>query len=172
MRTHSPLVTDVSELLESPGYRKRISLRAEVPGLDAGLSHAAPDVQFDLTGEAIEGGIWITGTIAGRYSAECRRCLVPIDREYTFQAAELYRPAGDAWEEGYVIKEETIDLAPLVRDTVLLNLPQNPLCRPDCAGLCSVCGRSLNDDPHTHGPEVDARWSALKDLGGPNGPLG
>jgi uncharacterized protein len=164
MRTHSPLVVDVLELLESPGSRKRLSFSAPVPELDAGLSHAGPEVDFDLVAEAIDGGVWVKGTVSGRYQAECRRCLAEVDRPFRFEAAELYRPAGEAWEEGYVIKETSLDLGPLVRDTVLLNLPHDPVCRDDCAGLCPVCGRNLNDEPHAHEPQTDARWSALKDL--------
>jgi uncharacterized protein len=165
MRTHSQLVIDVLELLESPGSRKTLSFTSDVPELDAGLAHAAPELDFDLTAEAIDGGIWVKGTISGSYHAECRRCLADVDRRFSFEAAELYRPAGDVWEEGYVIKDTTIDLGPLVLDTVLLNLPHDPLCRDDCAGLCPTCGKNLNDEPHGHEGEVDSRWSALKDLG-------
>src|ERR1044071_9208281 len=111
MRTHSQLVI---ELLESHGSRKRLAFTSQVPDLDAGLAHAAPELAFDLTAEAIDGGIWVKGTIRGTYHAECRRCLAPVDQAFTFEAAELYRPAGEVWEEGYVIKDTTIDLEPLV----------------------------------------------------------
>jgi uncharacterized protein len=164
MRTHSQLVIDVLELLESPGSRKTLAFSSDVPGLDAGLSHVSPELDFDLVAEAIDGGIWVKGGVAGRYHAECRRCLAPVDRPFSFEAAELYRPSTEVWEEGYVIRDTTIDLEPLVRDTVLLNLPSDPLCRDDCAGLCPKCGANLNDEPHTHEAEVDSRWSALKDL--------
>ena len=165
MRTHSSLVIDVLELLESHGSRKTLSFSANVPDLDSGLSHAGPELDLDLVAEAIDGGVWVKGTVAGTYHAECRRCLTATDRPFSFQAAELYRPAGEVWEEGYVIKESSIDLDPLVRDTVLLNLPHEPLCRDDCAGLCPACGRNLNEEPHGHEAVVDSRWSALKDLG-------
>jgi uncharacterized protein len=164
MRTHSQLVIDVLELLESPGSRKKLAFTSDVPGLDAGLAHAGSEVDFDLTAESIDGGIWVKGTISGSYHAECRRCLTAVDRPFSFEAGELYRPAGEAWEEGYVIKDTTIDLGPLVLDTVLLSLPHDPLCRDDCAGLCPKCGRNLNDEPHAHEAEADSRWSALKDL--------
>jgi uncharacterized protein len=165
MRTHSSLVVDVHELVEGPKKRKQIAFAADVPELDAGLSHASPEISLDLIAEAIEGGIWVKGTVAGTFHAVCRRCLVDAHQPFNYEAAELYRPPTEVWEEGYVIGETTIDLEPLVRDAVLLNLPQNPLCREDCAGLCPKCGRNLNEDPHTHEPDIDSRWSALKDLG-------
>jgi uncharacterized protein len=164
MRTHSQLVVDVVDLLENPGSRKVLEFTSVVPDLASGLAIADPDVDLDLVAEYIDGGIWVKGTVSGRYHAECRRCLNAVDLPYSFEAAELYRPPAEVWEEGYVIKETTIDLEPLVRDAVLLNLDGDPLCRADCAGLCPKCGRDLNDEPHTHDPEIDHRWTALKDL--------
>ena len=57
---------------------------------------------------------------------------------------------------------DLIDLEPVLRDAVVLELPFQPLCRPDCAGLCPQCGANLNDDPgHEHRPDNDPRWDAL-----------
>lgn len=165
MRTRSPLAVDVFELLESPGSRKHLAFGAPVEQLEVGLTHVEGDVSFDLMLEAIEGGIWVRGTISGRYAAECRRCLAPVSDRFEVTGAELYRPQGEAWEEGYVIRETTLDLGPFVRDAVLLDLPPNPLCRPGCAGLCPRCGANLNEGPCACPPETDPRWSALKDLG-------
>ena len=51
------------------------------------------------------------------------------------------------------------------RDAIALELPDKILCRPDCAGLCPVCGKNLNDEPHEHQEETgDSRWSALESL--------
>jgi uncharacterized protein len=60
-----------------------------------------------------------------------------------------------------------IDLAPLVREYMLLDIPMKPLCRPDCKGLCPVCGQNLNDSTCQHQvDEIDPRLSVLKELGG------
>ena len=59
---------------------------------------------------------------------------------------------------------DLLDLEPALRDAVVLALPLQPLCREDCAGLCSECGVRLDSDPG-HGHEVDdPRWAALKAL--------
>jgi uncharacterized protein len=64
----------------------------------------------------------------------------------------------------YVV-DDKLDLAAWSRDAVALSLPDKILCRPDCAGLCPVCGKNLNDEPHVHEDEVvDTRWSALESL--------
>src|SRR5438477_491648 len=83
MRTHSQLVIDVSELLESPGSQRPLAFATEVPGLDAGLSHARPDLDLDLVAEAIDGGVWVKGDVSGRYHAECppRRTASPLEAD-------------------------------------------------------------------------------------------
>lgn len=176
MRTHSPLLVDVRELLESPGSRRALAFAAPVPGLATGaaaLVGVRGDLGFDLVLEAIDGGILVQGTIACEYVASCGRCLREIRRPLEVRVGELYRPAGSVWEEGYVINEATIDLERVVRDNVGLEMPLNPLCRPDCAGLCPRCGADLNEGSCGCPPdEGDPRWSALRDLdlssGGPD----
>jgi uncharacterized protein len=63
-----------------------------------------------------------------------------------------------------VVKGDLVDLEGAVRDAVVLALPQAPLCRDDCPGLCPQCGAHLADDPgHVH-ETSDPRWSALAGL--------
>jgi uncharacterized protein len=58
-----------------------------------------------------------------------------------------------------------LEVSVWARDAIALALPDKILCRDDCAGLCAVCGKSLNDEPHTHEEEhVDPRWAALEAL--------
>jgi len=113
-----------------------------------------------------------TGTVfdlrfSARLHGPCFRCLddavldLPIDaREYQAtspgEAEELRTP--------YVV-ENRLDLAAWSRDAVALALPDKILCRPECAGLCPVCGKNLNEEPHTHEEEqADSRWAALEQL--------
>jgi DUF177 domain-containing protein len=113
-----------------------------------------------------------TGTVfelrfTARLHGPCFRCLddavldLPIDaREYQAtspgEAEELKTP--------YVV-DDRLDLGAWSRDAVALALPDKILCRTDCAGLCSTCGKNLNDEPHTHEDDpVDTRWSALEEL--------
>ena len=64
--------------------------------------------------------------------------------------------------------DDLVDLEPALRDTVVPALPFQPLCRPDCPGLCSECGARLADDPdHSH-ETLDPRWNALSGLLGSN----
>ena len=61
--------------------------------------------------------------------------------------------------------EGNLDVSAWARDAVALALPEKILCRPDCAGLCPVCGKNLNDEPHAHEEATaDPRWAALEAL--------
>jgi uncharacterized protein len=63
------------------------------------------------------------------------------------------------------VDDDKLDLAAWSRDAVALALPDKILCRADCAGLCPVCGKDLNDEPHTHeDTPTDSRWAALESL--------
>jgi uncharacterized protein len=102
-----------------------------------------------------------------RLHGPCVRCLgdavldVPVEaREY--QAAS---PGGDEELQSQYLDDDKLDLSAWARDAIALELPDKILCRPECAGLCAVCGKNLNDEPHDHGePEPDSRWSALAEL--------
>jgi uncharacterized protein len=63
------------------------------------------------------------------------------------------------------VRENRVDLSAWAHDAVALALPDKILCRDDCAGLCPVCGRDLNREPHEHEPDAtDSRWAALSEL--------
>jgi uncharacterized protein len=112
-----------------------------------------------------------TGTVLGlsfeaRLHGPCYRCLgdavldVPI-RASEYEASE---PGDEELTTPYVV-DDTLDVSAWARDTVALALPETILCKPDCAGLCPVCGKNLNDEPHEHAEDTtDPRWAALEVL--------
>jgi uncharacterized protein len=101
-----------------------------------------------------------------RLHGPCYRCLsdavldVPIDvREY-----QATNPDTEELGTPYLV-DDRLDLSAWARDSVSLALPDQILCRDDCAGLCPTCGRNLNDEPHEHAEErSDPRWAALESL--------
>jgi uncharacterized protein len=113
-----------------------------------------------------------TGLVFGlafdvRLHGPCVRCLDDAVLELSLSAREYHASQpGDAEElrTEYVV-DERLDLSQWARDAVALALPDKILCRPDCAGLCPVCGGNLNTEPHLHEEEpADSRWSALAEL--------
>ncbi len=135
------------------------------------------DVELDLRLEAVMEGVLVTGSVRGRAIGECVRCLSEAVVDVDVSLTELYvypeRAAvaaedGDDEEDVRELEDDMIDLEPALRDTVVPALPFQPLCRPDCPGLCSECGARLADDPdHSH-ETLDPRWAALGGLVGSN----
>ena len=85
------------------------------------------------------------------------------------RSAEYHASSPDADEElrSPYVHDDKLDLSAWARDALALDLPEQILHDPDCAGLCPVCGKDLNDEPHTHEEErVDPRWAALEELRG------
>ncbi len=136
------------------------------------------DVELFLRLEAVMDGVLVTGEARTRYAAECSRCLDPVSEELAVDFQELFRyPSDDGYgpvdeadtgdeDEDYYLEGDLLDLEPVVRDAVVLALPQSPLCRDDCPGLCVECGVKLADagPGHSHGESLDPRWEALRRL--------
>jgi uncharacterized protein len=102
-----------------------------------------------------------------RLHGPCYRCLADavVDVEIAGREYQATSPEGaDELETPYV-EDDQLDLSGWARDALVLELPDKILCRPDCAGLCPVCGRDLNVEPHVHeNVEPDSRWAALSEL--------
>lgn len=118
----------------------------------------------------------IEGTISTETETECTRCLLAVERnfEFVFEAAfvteENYTQTKEAEINAKdldvsVFEGDKIDLTELVREQILLNLPEQVFCKEDCKGLCEKCGANRNlIDCNCIEKEVDPRWSALKNL--------
>lgn len=149
---------------------KELNTSVEAPeglGIDViGVPKDSP-IALDLRIESVGEGVLVTGTADVEIRGECGRCLTPIEDDLTIDVMELYLfPESETDDADASRLEGTLlDLEPLVRDQVVLELPFMPVCREDCAGLCPTCGANLNDDPdHTHGEVIDARWQKLAGL--------
>ena len=102
-----------------------------------------------------------------RLHGPCFRCLEDAVLDLPISAREYQATSDDASDElrSPYVSDDRLDLSAWARDAVALALPDKILCRPDCAGLCAVCGENLNERPHTHDEQpADERWSALAEL--------
>jgi uncharacterized protein len=118
----------------------------------------------------------VEGRISGEIEAECTRCLrevrlkIDVPLKAAFVTEENYTSEKEAeLRQGdldvSIFDGEKIDLADLVREQILLELPTQILCREDCKGLCQKCGANLNEvNCNCEENEIDPRWSALKNL--------
>ncbi len=132
-------------------------------------------IDADIRATHTNPGALLEGDARATVAQECARCLKAIDSPVEARFAEQYYATLNV-ETGAAMPKAPrdaktigsdfrIDLTPLLREEVILATPQAPLCRPDCKGLCPVCGLDLNASPHEHERDVDERWAALRGIG-------
>ena len=164
------LVVHVRELLNRPGAHRHVVLRGGLPGVTSPVAKVPPDVPVlvEAEVESVVEGLLVTGEVSTTATVSCVRCLVEHDQEVRVRVQELFAlDAREAEEDGYaVLPDDRLPLDTMARDALVLAFPFSPLCRPDCAGLCGVCGANRNEVDCGHSADpVDPRWAALADLG-------
>lgn len=174
----APLTVSVRDLARRAGSVREMSFTAPAPeamGTEVLGVVEGSELELELALTAVSDGVLVTGPVRAHLRGECSRCLDPIDEVNEVELTELfYHPdvrarlveEGDEDAADYpVVAGDDLDLEPVVRDAVVLGLPFTPLCKPDCQGLCDVCGIRLEDAGPGHGHEVlDPRWAALAGL--------
>lgn len=134
-------------------------------GVDWGLelSAVAPRLRARLTLTSGSGGILVRGPVVADVTHTCHRCLAEWSEELEVEMLEMVGLAEDP--DGYLLDGEVADLEAPIRDTVLLALPLVPTCRPDCRGLCAVCGGDLNTGACAgHEEQQDSPFASLREL--------
>jgi uncharacterized protein len=161
---------DLSQVRLRPGeqLQEDVELRLE-PLLLGGQEYvpAAARVPAELTITMASSGSVFELAFRLRLDGPCFRCLADASLELPVAAREYQASSAEADEElrSPYVASDLLDLSAWARDAVALQLPDKILCRPDCAGLCPVCGKDLNVEPHVHDEErLDPRWAALEAL--------
>jgi len=153
-----------------PGEEQRDVLPVELEPFDLGGLRYLPvpqEVEAALTVAQATTGLDLRLAFDVRLHGPCMRCLADAVLDLHLDVREYH--AANAGEEDdlrseYVVADQ-LELSVWARDAIALALPDQILHAPDCAGLCPVCGKDLNVEPHTHEDVVrDPRWSALEDL--------
>jgi uncharacterized protein len=160
-----PLRVNAVELLRQPGATRRIEAHIAADAL--GVEHAAlagDDVEIAIEVESYDDRIMVSGTVSVAWTSGCRRCLRELADVAAVAVDELHQiELTDP--NAFAIDHGQLDLAPLVREAVLLALDDERICRAECAGLCPVCGIDRNDDACDCTTDVrDERWAALDQL--------
>ncbi|HEX2044991.1 MAG TPA: DUF177 domain-containing protein [Gaiellaceae bacterium] len=124
-----------------------------------------PEAAFTLT--QTSSGLLLELELDVRLVGPCFRCLGDAGLSLHVESREYQATSPGETDElsSPYVEDDRLDLSAWARDAVALSLPDKILCRADCAGLCPVCGRDLNAEPHEHeGEDLDPRWSVLADL--------
>ena len=158
-----PFLVSVTALKKSPGsvqHERRCGPGAGLQVTSARVP-SGEEVCVEVDLESVHGGIMAHGFVTTRWEGECRRCLGPATGDLRTEVRELFEQGSDE-QETYALRGEQLDLEPLARDAVLLELPQAPLCAEACKGLCPTCGANRNEAGcQCESTTVDPRWAAL-----------
>ena len=152
---------------------ERAWFHSALSGVDVELAEdgGAADVTVEKTGD----NVFVRGDLRGHLEVPCARCLASASIDL---AAPIHMTYGRATDEELAAEVEMtdddvdfstfdgeeIDLGALFREQILLAIPMTPLCRPECKGLCSQCGKDLNEGPCTCERPADPRLGALKGI--------
>jgi uncharacterized protein len=161
----SPFRANVRDLVNRPGEMREERLVIPVGDpMGEGLVSVreGSELDLDVRLESVHEGILVTAEVDAVAEGECGRCLIDIALPVQVEFQELFAyHSGEAFE--YEVQDDHVDLESLIRDAVVLSLPFQPVCRPDCPGLDPVTGLRLADHPElvTHDQQRDPRWAAL-----------
>jgi uncharacterized protein len=162
---------DLDRLALSPGQGTRLEVVVDPGALGLGA------IEYRFGGGRVPVRLDVSRTATGyamrlRFSGElagpCVRCLENAGLALEVDAREVDQPAsGDEELRSPYVADGVLDVTAWAHDALALALPHQVVCRPDCAGLCPVCGESLNDaapGAHDHPAEPDPRWAKLREL--------
>ena len=169
-----PLQYNVSSLLKEPVGSTReydIEGRALINEQSLAVRDVSGSARFLRTNE----GILVSAEVQGVERDNCARCLREIEIPVALEFQEVFYPKSDIYTgvrlprpedlDAFRIDErQVLDLEEAIRQFWTVALPMQPLCRPDCRGLCPQCGKDWNESGCDCAPLADERWSALRAL--------
>ena len=158
---------NLHELLLNPGSRLPFRCELSTDRLDfpAVLAYtAAPVGEGFIVNNA--GALTLRGTLSASLRCVCDRCAAEFDREVSYPldiplASELQDEENPDY---FLLDGDELDLEELLETVFILNMDTRFLCRDDCKGLCSRCGKNLNEGPCDCRTESDPRLAVLEQL--------
>jgi uncharacterized protein len=157
----------IRDIKQRPGQMREIALPIELTeriGTAVVGLPARSGFTLDLRLESVHEGILASGELSATAETECSRCLEAMNLEIHVDFQELFAYSVQS-DDDLLVEDDHIDIEQTVIDAVVPSLPFQPVCKPNCLGLCAVCGEKLENDPnHGHESAIDPRWSALEQL--------
>jgi uncharacterized protein len=160
---------DLDKLKLSSGEGRRLTLGVALGSFEfAGTEYAVDPAQIDVTldvARMTHDGYALRLRFTAALVGPCMRCLEDAAPSVDVDAREVDQAGGGEELSSPYVEDGVLDLAKWARDAHALALPNQVVCRADCAGLCPECGANLNDDPgHAHERAPDPRWAKLREL--------
>lgn len=164
-----PFSVPTGDLFRHQGSRQSVTVAGHIDLALSTTRLTGDDVVADLVLEAQGETLTVSGTVAARWTGECRRCLEPTTGEVEVELSEVFEPH-PVDGETYALGGDEVDLEPAVRDALALALPLAPLCSDDCSGpdpeAHPVTTAPEPDETVEAGdrPRHDPRWAVLDGL--------
>jgi uncharacterized protein len=165
--------------LDSVGkIAKTIAIEFDPAEIDLEGENAKLNGNAKFTGESqlVDGKVHVRGRLGAELMLSCTRCLEPVEKHLDISFDDVFVDAteepraneievgSDELDESLVI-DGKIDIAEVVREQLLLALPDQVFCKEVCKGLCQKCGANRNlIDCNCADNEIDPRWAALRNL--------
>ena len=162
---NGPFSFPVRDILHRSGEMREFDVEVAAPekwGEGLVSVAAGEPIALAVRLEAVHEGILVTADAASRYTGVCGRCLTDVAEPLRVEIQELFGYSGDEATD-FDVQDDHVDLENLVRDSIVLSLPFQPVCQPDCPGLDPVTGEKLAAGTVPETP-IDERWAALKAL--------
>ncbi len=162
---------DLRKVINHPGYSTSVQFETDVKLWEG--SNEWVHVLGEAVGTNMDGRyVLVIGKAVGKVPLECSRCLVAFEQVLeapfeaqcaisTFHLLAEGLPVDEGEEVTAIFDANSADLWELVRQALVVNLPMQPLCRPECKGLCPSCGTNLNETRCDCRPPEDLRWAGL-----------
>jgi uncharacterized protein len=161
-----PFVLPIRDIIHRSGEMREHTIEVPAPAKWGEGLVSIPEgepVVVEVRLESVHEGILASGDIDTQYAGVCSRCLTDITEGLQVEFQELFAYPGEE-EADFEVQDDHVDLETLVREAVVLSLPFQPVCQPDCPGLDPVTGERLADSAGSQQSEpLDPRWAALQD---------
>ena len=159
-----PLLINLRHLENKP-----LELRGELPAAELGLEgvdeliHIPQAITYELVAQLLDDGVLVQGRLQLRLECECARCLKPFVKPLDLNRWAAHLPLEG--EDEVAIDNDCVDLTPFLREDILLQFPQHPLCGPDCGGLSKTPPGSGNKSSGaSQKVETSSAWAELNKL--------
>ena len=162
---NGPFILPVRDIVHRSGEMREFVIDTPAPekwGEGLVAVAAGEPIELSVRVESVHEGILVTADIATRYEGVCGRCLTDIAQPLEVEFQELFGYPGTEAND-FEVQDDHVDLETLVRDSIVLSLPFQPVCQPDCPGLDPATGEKLVEGAEPETP-IDERWNALAAL--------
>ena len=161
------MILDLKKIFLNENERIILDTSVDMSGADDGSACFTEPVTAAVTAANHAGFVEFTADVSFSYRFDCDRCAATVSRtfNYSFRHVLVTRLSDESGDDHIETPDYKLDVDSLLRDDILLELPSKLLCKEDCKGLCSKCGKNLNEGScGCDRKETDPRLAALRQL--------